>query len=103
MIACCGCQCGSTDNLIRGFLSKRGFADWATIEIPKGREKSRWLVSVLPKFPEMEMLDNFLKDASKWAVIIGYDRAGNCRWTDIAHGGEKSRVDAELILDQFAK
>lgn len=101
-IRVCGCMCGSTDNLIRGFLERNGFKDWATISIPKGKEKSKWMVSTLPQYPEMQMLNNFLDTASKWAVILGFDDEGNCRWADIAHGGEKSKIDAEFILREFA-
>lgn len=102
MIKACGCLCGSTDNLIRNFLHNNGYPGWASIDIPKGKEKSRWMLSTMPQLPEVEMLNSFLENASKWAVIIGYDEAGNCRWADLAHGGEKSMVNAELIVQTFA-
>lgn len=102
MIKCCGCMCGSTDNLIRTFLHNNGYQGWNSIDIPKGKEKSRWMLSTMPQFPEVDMLNSYLDNASKWAVIIGYDRDGNCKWADLTHGGEKSRINAEFIISRFA-
>lgn len=101
MIAVCSCQCGSSDNLIRGFLKTAGYQDWASIPIEKGKERSKAMLAYLPNFPEAEMLANFLEGTSKWAVIIGYDEYG-MRWSDIAHNGPKSKIEAEFILEQFA-
>ena len=102
MLATCGCYCGSTDNLIRNFLKAHGYQDWMTIPIAKGKERSRAMLNILPQYPEVQMLDNFLKDASKWAVIIGWDDT-SCRWADIAHGGPKAGIDAGFLVDQFGK
>ena len=102
MIACCGCMCGSTDNLVRNFLHRAGYDGWFDIQIYKGREKSLILLDKLPQYPEIDMLRNFLKDASKWAVIIGWDEEA-CRWADIAHGGQKAAIDAGFLVDQFGK
>lgn len=100
MILACGCYCGSTDNLIRNFLKSHGYPGWANISISKGKEKSRSMISTYMGIPEIQMLDNFLQNASKWAVIIGIDD-GVCRWADIAHGGPKAAIDAGFIVDQF--
>lgn len=101
MIKAVGCQCGSTESLIRNFLRSAGYEDWISIPVVKGKEKSLAVLSQLPQCPEREMLMSFLKDASKWAVIIGYDDTG-LKWSDIAHNGPKSRIEAEFIVKRFA-
>ena len=54
----------------------------------------------LPPTPEKEMLRSFLKDASKWVVIVGYDQE-NMRWSDIAHNSPKSTIEAEFVVQRF--
>lgn len=100
-IATCSCHCGSVDQLIRGFLQSTGYEGWATIPIEKGKNRSLAMLDYLPQFPELDMLRSFLKDASKWAVVVGYNENG-CRWSDIAHNGPKSRIEAELVVQNFA-
>ena len=95
------CQCGSVEQKARGFLKRMGYSDWLNIPIHKGREKSRKAIQYLPNFPEVEMLDSFLNNASKWVVILGYDDQ-DCKWSDIAHGGLKAEVDAEFVIRRFA-
>ena len=100
-IAVCTCNCGSVEQLARSFLNKVGYQDWLNIPIEQGKERSRRMLSHLPNFPEIEMLDNYIKDASKWVAIIGWNDQA-CRWADIAHNANKSRIDAELIVQTFA-
>lgn len=94
------CQCGSTTNMARNFLKSAGYQDWLTIPVIQGKEKSRRVLERIPRFPEIEMLDNFLEDASKWVVIIGWNERG-CRWSDIAHNAPKSKIEAEYIVQNF--
>lgn len=101
MILVCTCQCGSVDSLVRNFLKSAGYEDWLSIPINRGREKSLAILNYLPPTPEKEMLKNFLKGASKWAVIIGYDDT-TVKWSDIAHNGPKSRIEAEFVVKAFA-
>lgn len=101
MIAVCGCECGSTDSLLRGFLRANGYKDWLMVPVIKGKEKSLRMLRGIPQYPEVEMLQNYVKNASKWAVVIGYNDS-TCRWADLTHGKEKSRVDASLIIETFA-
>lgn len=101
MIAVCSCLCGGSGSLIRNFLHSAGYSDWMSIPIHQGKEKSLALLNQLPPVPEKEMLQSLLKNASKWAVIIGYDDA-SCRWSDIAHNGAKSRIEAEFVVRSFA-
>lgn len=102
MITVVACFCGSSDSLVRNFLKSIGYPDWASIPIHKGKEKSLAVSNTLPPTPEKEMLRSFLGPASKWAVIIGYD-GENCRWSDIAHNGAKSRIEAEFVVKTFSR
>lgn len=100
MIAICSCQCGSTDSLIRSFLKSVGYQDWMSIPIERGRERSLSLLANFPPSDGKEMLQSFLKKASKWAIIIGYDDS-QMLWSDIAHNGPKSRIEAEYVIKSF--
>lgn len=99
-IYCCGCRCGSTESLIRSFLERVGYADWLSIPIEEGKERSMKLIERFPPTPELEMLIDYLRDRGKWAVIIGWDN-GTCRWTDIT-SSPKSVILAEVLVQQFA-
>lgn len=101
MISVCSCHCGGSQSLIRGFLKSIRYDDWMNIPIHQGKEKSLSLLNQLPPTDEKEMLKNFLKDASKWAVIIGYNDQA-CKWSDIAHNGAKSRIEAEFVVMNFS-
>ena len=101
MIFVTACYCSSSDTLIRNFLYGVGYEEWMSIPIVKGKEKSLNAISILPNYPEVEILGNYLRNSSKWAVILGYNENG-CRWADIAHSANKSRIDAELIVKTFA-
>lgn len=100
-ILVCACHCGSSDSLARNFLKSVGFQDWLSIPVVKGKEKSLALTNELPPSAEKEMLKSFLKDASKWVVIIGHDGVA-VRWSDIAHHGVKSKIEAEFIVKSFS-
>ena len=101
MLAACTCQCGGSEGLVRNFLASAGYAGALTIPVVQGKEASLALISHLPQFPEVEMLQTYLNSASKWAVIVGYDNE-NCRWSDLTHGGVRSRVEAEAVVAYFS-
>lgn len=102
MIVAIACHCGNSDNLIRTRLERYGYRDFLSIPIIKGKEKSLSKINTLPKYPEIDMLREHLRNASKWAVIIGYD-GEMCRWTDLANGKAiKNNIDLELIISHFA-
>lgn len=100
MIEVIGCLCGSTNSLVRNFLKSAGYANWLNTPITQGKEKSLAVLNHLPNTPEKEMLKSFLKSASKWAVIIGYDET-TMKWSDIAHNGPKSRIEASALIRHF--
>lgn len=100
MIKVISCHCGSVDSLIRNFLHSANYPDWLNIPIQKGREASLSALNSLPPSVEKDILNTFLKSASKWAVIIGYDDS-TCKWSDIAHNGAKSRIEAQVVVDIY--
>lgn len=95
------CLCGGSNSLVRNFLKSIGYPDWFDVPIAQGRDKSLSVLNQLPAAPEKDMLRSFLKDASKWAVIIGYNDQA-VRWSDIAHNSAKSRIEAEFVVRHFA-
>lgn len=101
MIGVIACYCGSSDSLVRNFLKSIGYKEWLEIPIIKGKEKSTAFMNQLPPTSEKEMLSSFLKNASKWAIIIGYTE-DQMRWSDIAHNGPKSRIEAEFVVKSFS-
>ena len=102
MIACVACQCGSSDSLIRTKLERYGYADFLRVPIVKGKEKSLSKLNTLPQFEELQLLRNHIKNASKFAVVIGYDD-NRCKWVDLANGKAIiNNVDLELIISHFA-
>lgn len=100
MIKIVACHCGSSDSLVRNFLHSISYSGWLNIPIEKGREKSLSVINQLPPSNEKEMLKNFLKNASKWAVIIGYNDT-ETKWSDIAHSWPKSKIEAEALVRHF--
>lgn len=100
-LAVCTCLCGGSTSLVRNFLHSVGYPDWMSIPIHQGKEKSLATLNQLPHTPEKEMLQSFLRDASKWAVIIGYNDDA-LKWSDIAHNGPKSRIEAEFVVSTFS-
>lgn len=101
MITVVTCACGSSDSMARNFLRSVNYPEWMTVSIHRGKEKSRSILNQLPPTPEKEMLDNFLKNASKWVVIIGYDQ-DSMKWSDISHNAPKSHIEAEFVVKNFS-
>lgn len=95
------CNCGSVEQRARGFLKRVGYEDWINIPVHKGKEKTMKAIQYLPHYTEIDMLKNFLANASKYVVILGYD-GEDCKWSDISHGGTKAEIDAEFIVKRFA-
>lgn len=101
MLCIVTCYCSSSDSLVRNYLKSINYPEWMSIPITKGKEKSLSVINQLPPSDGKEMLKSFLKDASKWAVIIGYNDT-ECKWSDIAHNGPKSRIEAEFVVKNFS-
>ena len=102
MIVACSCLCGGSESLVRNFLHSANYPNWMDIPIRQGKEKSLALINQLPPTPEKEMLQNFIKNSSKWAVSIGYNQ-DTMKWSDIAHNGPKSKIEATFIVENFSE
>ena len=100
MIKVIACYCGSSDSLVRNFLKSINYEHWLDIPVERGKDKSLSVVNQLPPTPEKDMLKSFLSNASKWAVIIGYD-GETMKWSDIAHNGPKSKIEAEFVVKNY--
>lgn len=102
MLKAVACHCGSSDNLVRGKLRKFHHPQTLTLPIIKGKEQSLKVLDTVPQFPETMELREHIRNASKWAVLIGYDDE-RLRWVDLANGQYvQNDVDAELLLKHFA-
>lgn len=102
MIVSVACHCGNSDRLVRDKLRKFGYAEAATIEILKGKDKSFSLLNSIPQFPEVEEITNHIRNSTKFAILIGYNE-NMMRWVDLANGQYvKNDVDAELLVKHFA-
>ena len=99
-IVACSCLCGGSNSLIQTFLKKSGYQGWLSLDIPKGKEKSRRLLTTVPQFPEVQALDNYIQKNSKWAIILGYNENG-CRWVDLSHATPTTKVDGQHIIETF--
>ena len=100
MIKVVACYCGSSDSLVRNFLKSINYEHWLDIPVERGKEKSLAVVNQLPPAPEKDMLKSLLSSASKWAIIIGYDDK-TVKWSDIAHNGQKSKIEAEFVVKNY--
>lgn len=102
MLCCVACQCGSSDKLIRTRLDFCGYRDFLSIPITKGKEKSISVLNSIPQIDAVVMLKNYIKNCSKYAVVLGYDDEGNGRWVDLANGKAiVNNIDLKNILAYF--
>ena len=106
MIKIVTCECGSSEQLVRQALHRYEYKNWAMEPIKKGKTASLTEVEALiRKFPDnsdFKSLYAHINNNGKWCVIIGYDKSGNARWSDISRNDMKSDVEAELIVQNFA-
>lgn len=99
------CNCSGSETQVRSVFKKKGLANWLEIPVFKGRDGIPVMFNYLP--PEVREADciqalaRSLKNRSSYAVIIGYDENG-VRWSDVRNGDLASRLDAEIIVEQFA-
>ena len=102
-IAALACQCGGADSWIRSKLNKFGYKHALLIPITKGKEKCLRQIATFVQTQETTELIAHIKNASKFAIIVGTD-GKSLRWVDIVNGHwVKNDVDAEFIIRDFAK
>lgn len=105
MILVLTCTCGGAERLARKFLKRAGYPNWMNIPIYKGKDKSKAVLSAIPQEyllnPKTCSLISHIDNNSKYVVIFGYGDS-LVRWTDVASGGVKEQIDADIIVDKFA-
>ena len=102
-LACLACQCGGADNWIRSKLKKFNHPLALLIPITKGKEKCLSLLSTFPQTQNTTDLAAHIRNASKFAIIVGTD-GESLRWVDVVNGTYiKNDVDAEFIIRDFGK
>lgn len=104
-IMCVTCTCGSVDKLVRNVLKQGNYGNWLTETIHRGKEKTKSAIKTLPKeVQENASIQALLADIShrsKFAIIIGYTDDGVAIWADVAKGGIKAKLDAQLIVEKY--
>lgn len=102
MITCVCCNCGASDLLIRGALKESGYGDAVGVSVVKGKDKSISMLNSIPQHSGINDLISYVRNASKYAIAVGFDEY-NLRWVDVANGqAVKNRVDLELLVEHFA-
>lgn len=101
MITVVTCRCGSTEQLARRFLNEAGCPNPLEVPLYEGKEASLSFANSLLQYPEAGMLANYVKNSSKWVIIVGWNEKG-FRWADIVHSPTASRVEGQLIVETFA-
>lgn len=100
MITAIACACGNSEKLIRSRLQAAGVKDYMSVPLAIGRDKSLKAVSILPQFPEIEVLPNYISSHSSYAVVIGYDAEG-ANWVDVTKDGEMGQLKLKVIIRDF--
>lgn len=102
-LMCVACQCGGADNWIRSKLKKYNFSKALLIPITKGKEKSLSMVATLPQTQDTSELATYIRNATKFAIIIGTD-GEVVRWVDLVNGKFIiNDIKSEFIIRDFAK
>lgn len=105
MIAIVTCTCGGAEGLARTALKNGGHPDWLNFRIAKGKQQTKYVLDTLrAKYGDVDSykaLETFTQKSGKYVVIIAYD-GKKFAWTDISRGTLKDRLDAEILIKEFA-
>lgn len=103
MIICLSCACGGVENLMRAVLREAKIKDWLTIPVHQGKGEARSILNTpgLQQFVECQVLLDYIEKTTSYAVVLGI-KNGKCVWADAKRGDVKSRLDAQLVAEQFA-
>lgn len=105
MIAVVTCTCGGAEGLARTALKNGGVKNWLSYPIAQGKQQTKYVLDTLrAKFGEVssfKALEAFTQKSGRYVVIIAHD-GKRFAWTDIARGSIKERLDAEILVSEFA-
>lgn len=105
VIAVVTCTCGGAENLARTALKNGGHPDWLNLTISKGKSQTKYVLDALKSryqnASSYQALAEYVEKRGRYVVIIGY-KDKTFAWTDIANGTLKDRLDAEILVKEFA-
>lgn len=100
MIIAVACACGNSEKLIRSRLKSVGVDDYMSVPLAIGREKSLRAINDIPKHPEIDVIPEYIRSHSSYAVVIGYDDEG-ANWVDVTKDGEYGMMKLHVIVRDF--
>lgn len=105
MIAVVTCTCGGAESLARTALKNGGHPDWLNTPIAQGKNQTKYVLESLKNRYEnissYQALVDHVNKKGRYVVIIGYkDKV--FAWTDISRGSIQDRLDAEILVKEFA-
>lgn len=106
MIAIVTCTCGGAEGLARTVLKNGGHPDWLNVPIASGAKQTEYVLDTLKdkygSAPGYAALRDFVKNHGRYVVVIGFN-GKVFAWTDISRGTLKDRLDAEILVNEFAQ
>ena len=105
MIAVVTCTCGGAEGLARTALKNGGYPDWLNTPIAQGKSQTKYVLeSLKARYEDVssyKALKAHVENRGRYVVIIGY-KDKTFAWTDISRGSLKDRLDAEILVKEFA-
>lgn len=107
MILMMTCTCGGAEGLARTALKNGGVSDWLSRSIAQGKQQSKVVLDMLrPTFANNDKynaLCQYVEKSGKYVVAVGYDPTKKIfEWSDFSRGTIKERLDAEILIKEFA-
>lgn len=91
--------------MARTALKNGGHPDWLDLTISKGKSQTDYVMNTLKgryeNAPSYQALAEYVRKRGRYVIIIGY-KDKTFAWTDIANGTLKDRLDAEILVKEFA-
>ena len=105
MIAVVTCTCGGAEGLARTALKNGGHPDWLNFPIAQGKSQTKFVLDTFKSKHEnnsaYKALCEFVEKKGRYVVIIG-EKGKTFAWADIARGSIQERLDAEILIKEFA-
>lgn len=105
MIAVVTCTCGGAEGLARTALKNGGVENWLNYPIAQGKQQTKFVLDTMrSKFGDVDSfkaLETYTQKSGKYVIIIAHD-GKRFAWTDISRGSLKERLDAEILVKEFA-
>lgn len=107
MILIVTCTCGGAEGLARTALKNGGVSDWLTRPIAQGKPQTKVVLDMIrPTFAnddKYKALCQYVEKAGRYVIVVGYDPSKKIfEWRDFSRGTIKERLDAEILIKEFA-